>query len=82
MGDRTGLEMLRTLQDRGVQLGFDVYMECAIARLLKDGTALRRRHSGTGASRTFRLFKAKSVVSPPVDRQSLAHHFEFVGIYR
>src|SRR5262245_3079959 len=29
VGDRTGLEMIRTLQDRGVQLGIDVYMECA-----------------------------------------------------
>ena len=37
VGDRTGLEMIRTLQDRGVQMGFDVYMECAITRLLKDG---------------------------------------------
>src|SRR4026209_932621 len=37
VGDRTGLEMIRTLQDRGVHLGVDVYMECAVTRLLKDG---------------------------------------------
>jgi len=37
VGDRTGLEMIRTLQDRGVQLGIDVYMECTISRLLRDG---------------------------------------------
>src|ERR1700737_3819782 len=37
VGDRTGLEMIRTLQDRGVQFGLDVYMECTISRLLKDG---------------------------------------------
>src|SRR5205807_9286184 len=37
VGDRTGLEMIRTLQDRGVHLGIDVYMECASTRLLKDG---------------------------------------------
>src|SRR5213082_539351 len=36
VGDRTGLEMIRTLQDRGVHLGIDVYMECAITRLLTD----------------------------------------------
>src|SRR5262249_52962530 len=36
VGDRTGLEMIRTLQDRGVQLGFDVFMECTIIRLLTD----------------------------------------------
>src|SRR5260370_12698671 len=37
VGDRTGLEMIRTLQDRGVHLGIDVYMECTITRLLKAG---------------------------------------------
>src|SRR5437868_4041816 len=37
VGDRTGLEMIRTLQDRGVHLGIDVYMECTITRLLKEG---------------------------------------------
>lgn len=37
VGDRTGLEMIRTLQDRGVEMGFDVFMECTVTRLLKDG---------------------------------------------
>src|SRR5258707_6587525 len=37
VGDRTGLEMIRTLQDRGVQQGIDVYMECTVTRLLSDG---------------------------------------------
>ena len=41
VGDRTGLEMIRTLQDRGVQLGFDVYMECTITQ-----AADRRRPRG------------------------------------
>src|SRR5256714_5641016 len=36
VGDRTGLEMIRTLQDRGVHMGFDVYMECTIVRLLTE----------------------------------------------
>jgi succinate dehydrogenase / fumarate reductase flavoprotein subunit len=38
VGDRTGLEMIRTLQQRAVELGIDVYMECTITRLLTDGT--------------------------------------------
>ncbi|HEY2831134.1 MAG TPA: fumarate reductase/succinate dehydrogenase flavoprotein subunit [Sporichthyaceae bacterium] len=38
VGDRTGLEMIRTLQQRAVALGIDVYMECTITRLLTDGT--------------------------------------------
>ena len=37
VGDRTGLEMIRTLQDRGVHQGIDVYMECTVTRLLSDG---------------------------------------------
>src|SRR5260370_15474303 len=37
VGDRTGLEMIRTLQDRGVHQGLQVYMECTVTRLLTDG---------------------------------------------
>jgi succinate dehydrogenase / fumarate reductase flavoprotein subunit len=36
VGDRTGLEMIRTLQQRAVSLGIDVYMECTVTELLKD----------------------------------------------
>jgi succinate dehydrogenase / fumarate reductase flavoprotein subunit len=37
VGDRTGLEMIRTLQQKAVSLGIDVFMECKILRLLSDG---------------------------------------------
>ena len=37
VGDRTGLEMIRTLQQRAVALGIDVFMECTVTELLKDG---------------------------------------------
>src|SRR5436190_23496546 len=37
VGDRTGLEMIRTLQYHGIHQGLDVYMECKIERLLRDG---------------------------------------------
>src|ERR671938_928302 len=37
VGDRTGLEMIRTLQDHGVHRGIDVHMECTVSHLLKDG---------------------------------------------
>ncbi len=37
VGDRTGLEMIRTLQDRVVALGVTVHMECTVTSLLKDG---------------------------------------------
>ena len=39
VGDRTGLEMIRTLQQRTVQLGIDVFMECTITDLILDRTA-------------------------------------------
>ncbi len=62
VGDRTGLEMIRTLQDRGVHQGLEVYMECTISRLFKDGERIAGalgywRHSGQ-----FVLFKARSIV--------------------
>ncbi len=36
VGDRTGLEMIRTLQDKCVEEGIDTYMECTITHLIKD----------------------------------------------
>ena len=62
VGDRTGLEMIRTLQDRGVNLGFDVYMECAITRLLKDGERMAGAFGYWRENGRFVVFKAKSVV--------------------
>lgn len=62
VGDRTGLEMIRTLQDRGVNLGIDVYMECAITRLLKDGDRIAGAFGYWRENGRFIVFKAKSVV--------------------
>jgi succinate dehydrogenase / fumarate reductase flavoprotein subunit len=62
VGDRTGLEMIRTLQDRGVQMGFDVYMECTVTRLLKDGDRIAGAFAYWRENGRFVVFKAKSVV--------------------
>ena len=62
VGDRTGLEMIRTLQDRGVNLGIDVYMECAITRLLKDGKRVAGAFGYWRETGRFVVFKAKSIV--------------------
>ena len=62
VGDRTGLEMIRTLQDRGVHQGIDVYMECAITRLLKDGDRIAGAFGYWREQGRFVVFKAKSVV--------------------
>ncbi|MGH9898850.1 MAG: FAD-binding protein, partial [Pyrinomonadaceae bacterium] len=62
VGDRTGLEMIRTLQDRGVHLGIDVYMECSVTRLLKDGDRVAGAFGYWRENGRFVVFKAKSVV--------------------
>ena len=62
VGDRTGLEMIRTLQDRGVHMGFDVYMECTIVRLLTDGGRCAGALAYWRETGRFVLFKAKSIV--------------------
>jgi succinate dehydrogenase flavoprotein subunit len=62
VGDRTGLEMIRTLQDHGVHQGIEFHMECTLLTLLKDGD---RCVGGFGYDRErgrFRLFHAKAVV--------------------
>jgi succinate dehydrogenase / fumarate reductase flavoprotein subunit len=62
IGDRTGLEMIRTLQYHGIHQGIDVYMECNVQRLLRDGDRVAGalaywRHTGEMV-----VFKAKAVV--------------------
>jgi succinate dehydrogenase / fumarate reductase flavoprotein subunit len=41
VGDRTGLEMIRTLQDRAVAAGIEVYMECTVTRLISGADGVR-----------------------------------------
>ena len=62
VGDRTGLEMIRTLQDRGVQLGIDVYMECTVTRLLKNGDRVAGAFGYWRDQGRFVVFRAKSIV--------------------
>ncbi len=63
VGDRTGLEMIRTLQDHGIHKGIKAYMECTALDLLKNekgevcGIVCMWRETGT-----FVIFKAKSIV--------------------
>jgi succinate dehydrogenase / fumarate reductase flavoprotein subunit len=54
--------MIRTLQDRGVQMGIDVYMECTIARLLKDGDRIAGAFGYWREQGRFVVFRAKSIV--------------------
>jgi succinate dehydrogenase / fumarate reductase flavoprotein subunit len=63
VGDRTGLEMIRTLQDKSVQqANIDVYMECTVARLLKDGGRISGALAYRRESGRFLVLRAKAVV--------------------
>lgn len=62
VGDRTGLEMIRTLQDKGIHTGVDVYMECTITHLLKDGERISGAFGYWRESGRFVLFKTKAVI--------------------
>ena len=62
VGDRTGLEMIRTLQQHAVHKGIDVYMECNIQRLLKDGDRVCGAFGYWRESGKFVTFKSKATV--------------------
>ena len=62
VGDRTGLEMIRTLQQHAVHNGIDVYMECNIQRLLKDGDRVCGAFGYWRESGKFVTFKSKAIV--------------------
>ena len=62
VGDRTGLEMIRTLQQQAVHKGIYVFMECNVQELLKDGDKIAGAFGYWRESGKFVLFKAKAVV--------------------
>jgi succinate dehydrogenase / fumarate reductase flavoprotein subunit len=62
VGDRTGLEMIRTLQDHGVHGGVDVYMECTALDLLKDGERIAGVVAYWRESGRFVIFRAPAVI--------------------
>src|SRR5256712_3706132 len=62
VGDRTGLEMIRALQDRVVQLGIDVHMEWTLTRLLKDGDRVVGAFGYNRVDGSFVAFRAKAVI--------------------
>ena len=62
VGDRTGLEMIRTLQQHAVHKGIDVFMECTISRLLKDGDRVSGAVGYWRESGKVVVFAAKATV--------------------
>src|SRR3989440_10496642 len=62
VGDRTGLEMIRTLQDHGIHQGIDVHMEICVVALLKDGERCIGAFGYERERGRFKLYRAKAVV--------------------
>ncbi len=62
VGDRTGLEMIRTLQDYSIHQGIDVHMECTVLQLFTDGARMAGALAYERERGRFRLFRAKAVV--------------------
>jgi succinate dehydrogenase / fumarate reductase, flavoprotein subunit len=62
VGDRTGLEMIRTLQDYGVHQGFTTYQECTALDLLKDGERIAGLVAYFRDTGRFVVFKAPAVI--------------------
>ena len=62
VGDRTGLEMIRTLQDHGIHQGIKVYMEHTITKLFVDGGRIAGAFGYDRERGYLRVFKAKAIV--------------------
>jgi succinate dehydrogenase / fumarate reductase, flavoprotein subunit len=62
IGDRTGLELIRTLQDKAVHQGIDVFMECTVTRLLKEGDRVCGAFGYRRATGEFFAFASRALV--------------------
>jgi succinate dehydrogenase / fumarate reductase flavoprotein subunit len=62
VGDRTGLEMIRTLQDHGIHMGIDVHMECTVVGLLTSGGRVAGACGYERDRGRFSVYRAKAVV--------------------
>jgi succinate dehydrogenase / fumarate reductase flavoprotein subunit len=62
VGDRTGLEMIRTLQDHAIHQGIDVHMEVTVIHLFKEGGRVVGALAYDRERGRFRLFRCKAVV--------------------
>jgi succinate dehydrogenase / fumarate reductase flavoprotein subunit len=62
VGDRTGLEMIRTLQDHGIHTGMEIHMECTVLDLLLDSGRIAGACGYDREKGLFRVWQAKAVV--------------------
>ena len=62
VGDRTGLEMIRTLQDHSIHQGIDVHMECTVLRLFTDGGRIAGALGYDRERGRFKLYRARAII--------------------
>ena len=62
VGDRTGLEIIRTLQDHGIHQGIDIYMECTGLDLIKDGNSISGMVGMWRDNGQFIIFKCRAII--------------------
>jgi len=62
VGDRTGLELIRTLQDHTIHQGIEVHMECTVLDLLTDAGRIAGAFGYDRERGRFRLFRAPAIV--------------------
>src|SRR3954451_13778446 len=62
VGDRTGLELIRSLQDHGVHQGIDFHMECTALEVLKDGDRVAGLLAYWRETGRFVVFRCKAVI--------------------
>ena len=83
VGDRTGLEMIRTLQQHAVHKGIDVHMECNVQRLLTDGDRVSGAFGYWRPTGKLVLFKCQGDrARHRRRRQGVEVHVELVGVHR
>ena len=83
VGDRTGLEMIRTLQDYGIHQGIDVHMECTVLRLFTNGGRVAGALAYDRERGRFRVFRCQGDrARDRRDRSCLHDHEQQLGIHR
>ena len=83
VGDRTGLEMIRTLQDHGIHCGMEVHMECTVLSLLLDSGRIAGACGYDREKGLFQLWQAKAVVvATGRNWPRLQDHQQQLGIHR
>ena len=83
VGDRTGLEMIRTLQDHGIHQGIDVHMECTVISAAQGRRSRRRRVRLRARARPVQAVQSEGGrAGDGRHRPRLQDHQQQLGVHR